>query len=645
MFLIMLIEAATIIGSIILTLMALSKGFKMSISTGGSSNMLGESSKEGKKAKELDKPPLNNPNTVGGNNQAPAAGAGGGYGQPSLPDMKGADYGSYGGDGDMSNLPDMASGLSGGGAASVVGVAGLVNFVGIGAQSGDIANFNVAAKQVIKGPIHQGGGMIYTDKLKTSKKVLQSASNSINNNIKGIRPTLTQNATARNAISASRASIVQRGAASSYISGPVNRIRNGRTENLRLRAPLKVQKLMVKKFTVNKATSNKMRQLASGVPAGQNQPMPMGMATPQIVGVNVNDIGLRRINTVKRTNVALKAQNDSTMIGIQNVFGDPKNAALSDPNKVKFYQVSRVTEQRGDTPVNNGIVDLAGFQEILRRTLTLAPNFSAAQAMQTATLAAMMANEKSKAKTERANRIAEEKTNPENMQREALDGIISDPSSQAGFRYQKMVEETMRETNSISEERMKEIEKEAWETTQARQDIPLEEKEAEYEKLKEEKIEAEGGVSKEDVEEIVKDRILKSPEFAQAIIGEDGAKKLEEVLNQSKEDKDKVVVQELIKQDVEEHKEFLKNNPQARKKSYYEAYKERHQQEMDKNITMAASQLYANKSRDFDKSKYQQMMPQGSNNGMAQNQAPQPTGASQIFIARGAQDRSSAGGV
>lgn len=643
MLLAMIIQGVTILGCIGVIFMSLNNSFKMSIETGGSSNMLGESSKEGRKAKELDKPPLNNPNTAGGNTQAPVAGAGGGYSQPSLPDMKGADYGSYGGD--TSNLTDMASGLSGGGAAGAVGVAGIFNFVGIGAQSGEIANYNIAAKQVIKGPIRQGGGMIYTDKLKSRKNIIQMASSSILNNVKGISPKLTQNAPTRNAISASRASIIQRGTASSYISGPVNRIRNGRTENLKLRAPLKVQKLIVKKFTANKATSNKMKQLSSGVPAGQNQQMPIGIAAPQIVGVNVNDIGLRRINTVKRTNLALKAQNDNTMIGIQNVFGDPKNANLSDQNKVKLYQISRVTEQNGNTPVSNGIVDLAGFQEILRRTLTLAPNFSAAQAMQTATLAAMMANEKSKAKTDRANKIAEEKTNPENMQREALDGIIGDSSSQAGFRYQKMVEETMRETNSISEERMKEIEKEAWETTQARQDIPLEEKEAEYEKLKEEKIEAEGGVSKEDVEEIVKDRILKSPEFAQAIIGEDGAKKLEEVLNQGKEDKDKVVVQELIKQDVEEHKEFLKNNPQARKKSYYEAYKERHQQEMDKNITMAASQLYANNSRDFDKSKYQQTMPQGNNDGMAQNQAPQPTGASQIFIARGAQDRNMMGGV
>ena len=79
MFLIMLIEAATIIGSILITLFTVKKGFKMSLET-GASNMLGASSDGGKKAEKLNKPPLNNPNTAGGNNQNGGAGAGTGRG-------------------------------------------------------------------------------------------------------------------------------------------------------------------------------------------------------------------------------------------------------------------------------------------------------------------------------------------------------------------------------------------------------------------------------------------------------------------------------------------------------------------------------------------------------------------------------------
>ena len=138
---------------------------------------------------------------------------------------------------------------------------------------------------------------------------------------------------------------------------------------------------------------------------------------------------------------------------------------------------------------------------------------------------------------------------------------------------------------------------------------------------------------------MIKDRIISSPELAQAIIGEEGAKKLEEAINKGREEKDKIVVQELIKQDVEEHKEFLKSNPQSKKKSYYDAYKERRDKEMDKNIMTAASQLYANQSRDFDKQKYQQLMQVDNNSVQDQNQL-QPIVPAQIFIARGVQERS-----
>ena len=647
MLLAMIIQGVTILGCIGVILMSLNNSFKMSIETGGSSNMLGESSKEGRKAKELDKPPLNNPNTAGGNTQAPVAGAGGGYSQPSLPDMKGADYGSYGGD--TSNLPDMASGISGGGAAGVVGVAGIFNLVGIGAQSGEIANYNIAAKQVIKGPIRQGGGMIYTDKLKSRKNIIQMASSSILNNVKGISPKLTQNAPARNAISASRASIIQRGTASSYISGPVNRIRNGRTENLKLRAPLKVQKLIVKKFTANKATSNKMKQLASGVPAGQNQPMgmpasqnqqPVGIPSPQFIGVNVNDIGLNK------TNVTLKAQNDNTVIGIQNVLGQMGNVSVNAPNEsVRVFSVSRVREPNSFNTVTGALPDIPGLQATISRASVLMPDIPKELVNAIGVSATMMAKQKNNERVAQATQRAEEITNANGAVRDKARGLMDDPSSPAGIRIQKFMEENSKEYNTISDERMKEIEKEAWEITEARKDIPLEEKEEAFEKEKEERIRAEGGITKDDFKEILIDRIIENPEFAQAIMGEEGAKQLQDAINEKKEEKDKVVVQELIKQDVEEHREFVKNNPKAKGKSYYEVLKERRDQEMDKNIMMAASQLYANKSRDFDKSKYQQTMPQGNNDGMAQNQAPQPTGASQIFIARGAQDRSSAGGV
>ena len=70
---------------------------------------------------------------------------------------------------------------------------------------------------------------------------------------------------------------------------------------------------------------------------------------------------------------------------------------------------------------------------------------------------------------------------------------------------------------------------------------------------------------------------------------------------------------------------------------------------MEQNITVAASQIYADKGRDFDKKKYQQLMGEnGTSSGQEQSQeqeAPQPLNAPQIFIARGVQESNINGGV
>ena len=645
MFLIMLIEAITILGSILFTILTLNKGLHMIVEGGGGTpSMLGEASKKETKAKELDKPPLNNPNIAGNSNGGMTQG-GGLQQQPMLPDMKGADYGSYSGDSsgipDMSGVSSMTDGISGSG---VIGVAigGLVNGIGAVVQGGNIGNYSVSGKQVIKGPVIQGGGMIYNNKLNGQKHLIQTANNGITNNTKG-RTAINQGGPSGTSISSGRVHIVQSGMANSYLSGPVGKVKNGKISALNAKAPLHVQRLLVGKLTANKGTSASMKQMMEAKAYGGGQ-LPAGYqnntaSAPQYIGVNINDIQLRKINNVSRARMNLKAPNGNTLIGIQNIFGDPKNESLSDPNKRKLYSIYRVTEKSNNSPVNKGSIDMTQFQDYVRRTLILIPSFSAKTAMRTATIAASMASEQNRQKIDRANRIAEDRTNADNLKRNTLNDILSDPTSQAGIRYDSLVEETFRETNGISDERMKEIEKEAWEITEARKDIPLEEKEAEYEKIKSEKIKEEGGVTKDDIEELIKDRIISSPELAQAIIGEEGAKKLEEAINKGREEKDKIVVQELIKQDVEEHKEFLKSNPQSKKKSYYDAYKERRDKEMDKNIMTAASQLYANQSRDFDKQKYQQLMQVDNNSVQDQNQL-QPIVPAQIFIARGVQERS-----
>ena len=439
MFIIMLIQFVGIVGTILLTFLACKKGLTMSISGGiDSNNKLGDGSNDRGKVKELNKPPLNNPNVSGensgGNNQGAPASQGTEYGSPNLPDMRGADYGSYGGN--ASELTDMASGLSGVGAGGgAVAMVGLVNAIGVVGQSGDIQNYNIAGKHVIKGPVIQGGVMIFNDKLKGSKKLLQKASNGVTNTIQGRRTTITQSAPSRTAISAGRANIIQRGATTSYLSGPVNRFRNGTTENLKLKAPLTVQKLIAKKFTATKGTGRKLREITETRNIGS--PMPLGyinrqVQLPPVVSVGVNNFNLRRISAVAKSNMIFTSPKDGKMIGIIKAYSDPKNADLSDVNKNKIGAIISVIEKRESKIIpnmmssgrNNAVPNMIGsssnnivpnamgnkgedvssnreqFDDILRKTLVVFPKMPAKAVITTAVSTAMMMNENNNRKNQ-----------------------------------------------------------------------------------------------------------------------------------------------------------------------------------------------------------------------------------------------------
>lgn len=640
MFGVMLGEAMLIFGIIFWIGNGLGKNFKMLMEGGGPSNDGEESSREKAKAKEMNKPPLNNPN-VGANENNVAGTQGAGFQSPSLPDMKGADYGTYSGVPDVSGVSNMANGISGGGAIGVA-VAGLVNGIGAVVQGGNIANQTIAGKHVIKGPVIQGGGLIYNNKLSGSKSLVQRANNEITNNTRG-KTLMNQGGPSRNAISSRRVNIAQNGLTHSYLSGPVNRVVAGRTEKLSSRAPLRVQRLFVRQFTANKGASKMFRDMADNrnsvgqLPLGyQNNQSQQSIVQPQ---VNANVINLRQIRAVTTTSVALKSQDTKTMVGIKNIFNNPENAELSDADKTRLFFIMQNVGAN-----NNGKMNMKAMEANLRNTIKILPQIPNRDKIIVAMNAAKIDQDRQNIKMSNARAAVREKTNPENVKRNTLDQMLADQTSPFAINFNRSVEETLRSIGSVSEKKMAEYKQEAWENIQARDDIPLEQKEAEYEKFLDEKLAEETGVTKDDAIEITKQRILQSPENAQAILGDEGAKKLDDAVNKSNTEENKLVVQELIKQDLEEHAKYVKANPKAKKKSYYEIYKERRDKEMQANIMVAASQLYANKSREFDKQKYQQMMPEGNNTEQNQEQ-PQSTMPSQIFIARGAQDISSAGEV
>ena len=161
--------------------------------------------------------------------------------------------------------------------------------------------------------------------------------------------------------------------------------------------------------------------------------------------------------------------------------------------------------------------------------------------------------------------------------RKALDELLRDTT--VSTHYNNYLDENFDNVHQLSEEEIKEIEHQARENVRKRDDLSLEEKEAEYERLKEE-MQASALESRlEEIEGIVKEEILDNPDEAREILGEEGAELLRAKLAKIQEERDAM------------YQKLLKMQKRASRSSY-EEFKKRRDEEMKADITAAVNELY-----------------------------------------------------
>ena len=603
--LMIILPALSVFGSIYLAVSKIKKTFGLKVSGSSSTNMLNAGA-EREKAKVLEKEPQQNPDVVAAQNYNMA---GGNVGIP---------MNSYGAQG--ASMPNIGAAGGGFGANAIIGV---VNGIGGIMQSGDVSNRFIARRQ-ITGPILQDANMIYNSKLRGSKSLRQEAS-SILNTANGGRLTMNQGSQATNRIAGRRVLLNPNGTSNSYIYGNVRGLKSGYgniyTKALQIKGISKAQTLITKQFIAPKGTYLKMQQLANGNRYGLNQPgiqnvNQYGLNQPGIQNVNqyglnpglqnVNQYGLNPLGAPNVSVVmndinfhkkivgylmqdnkfrAANPKQQLSMLVLQDVYGDKNNANLKPSQKRELYIITRTQKSErllaagGEKHI--GQSESTYKKDLMREVIQMAPNLTRQQKIQVYNRAIEMKNARRKDQQLTQQALAEERTNQKmnlnQENRKALDELLRDTT--VSTHYNNYLDENFDNVHQLSEEEIKEIEHQARENVRKRDDLSLEEKEAEYERLKEE-MQASALESRlEEIEGIVKEEILDNPDEAREILGEEGAELLRAKLAKIQEERDAM------------YQKLLKMQKRASRSSY-EEFKKRRDEEMKADITAAVNELY-----------------------------------------------------
>ena len=132
----------------------------------------------------------------------------------------------------------------------------------------------------------------------------------------------------------------------------------------------------------------------------------------------------------------------------------------------------------------------------------------------------------------------------------ALNNLLKDTSGSASTHFHNFIEENFKDEieRELSPDEVKEIEEQARENINKRNDSPLEQKEEEYEKEKAKLLGDKESEKSEVIEQLLKERIVDHPEDAGSVLGKEGAAALQEQLDNIKDKRDRAVVEEIIKQ-------------------------------------------------------------------------------------------------
>ena len=689
--LMLFLSIASVAGTFWIIKSQVGQAISMSLHGYSSSKLIGGGQEgERPRAKILNKAPLSNPEVsnppaVNGRNEV-------GFTPTSIPMMRGVDNGNINGGVPATQTAGVPAtqtagvpAVGGGGGFGVTAVVGLVNGIGGIIQSGNVMN-KFAARRQITGPVFQGGGMIYNLKSKGARGVIQNANNMINssrrmsrleqnaNNILNAtnrgRIRMNQGAGARNAISQGRVSLKAKGAASNYIYGDVkgikSRIGNITTRDLRIKGASKPKSLFVRNLYAPKAKRLKIQELTNNGYMGKgkvnminqlpvettgkgkkilrlsNSGVVPALAAGNNISVNLNDVNLTKqngYNLQKQHYMVNKSSNDYvTMIGMGGIARDSRNNGLSTDQKAKLYSLTRVNEERKISSGNSSSSVGYDKTELFRQIVQTVPEMNTKDMRKVASEANRLSEERKKNQQLIANQMANERIDMNKESMNAINDLLKDTSGTTSTRFHNFIEENFKDEieRELTPDEIKEIENQARENISKRNDIPLEQKEEEYEKEKAKLLGEKESENSEVIEQLLKERIVDHPEDAESILGKEGASALQEQLNNIKDERDRAVVQEIIKQNFKDNARFVKKHPEYSKERFEKIYKARQHEEMKQDIETAVGKLYS-QSNKSSKNEYGKNF--GANN-------PQPQGNSTtVFVPRQVQDRLAGGGM
>ena len=685
------LSIASVAGTFWIIKSQVGQAISMSLHGYSSSKLIGGGQEgERPRAKILNKAPLSNPEVsnppaVNGRNEV-------GFTPTSIPMMRGVDNGNINGGVPATQTAGVPAtqtagvpAVGGGGGFGVTAVVGLVNGIGGIIQSGNVMN-KFAARRQITGPVFQGGGMIYNLKSKGARGVIQNANNMINssrrmsrleqnaNNILNAtnrgRIRMNQGAGARNAISQGRVSLKAKGAASNYIYGDVkgikSRIGNITTRDLRIKGASKPKSLFVRNLYAPKAKRLKIQELTNNGYMGKgkvnminqlpvettgkgkkilrlsNSGVVPALAAGNNISVNLNDVNLTKqngYNLQKQHYMVNKSSNDYvTMIGMGGIARDSRNNGLSTDQKAKLYSLTRVNEERKMSSGNSSSSVGYDKTDLFRQIVQTVPEMNTKDMRKVASEANRLSEERKKNQQLIANQMANERIDMNKESMNAINDLLKDTSGTTSTRFHNFIEENFKDEieRELTPDEIKEIENQARENISKRNDIPLEQKEEEYEKEKAKLLGEKESENSEVIEQLLKERIVDHPEDAESILGKEGASALQEQLNNIKDERDRAVVQEIIKQNFKDNARFVKKHPEYSKERFEKIYKARQHEEMKQDIETAVGKLYS-QSNKSSKNEYGKNF--GANN-------PQPQGNSTtVFVPRQVQDRLAGGGM
>lgn len=282
----------------------------------------------------------------------------------------------------------------------------------------------------------------------------------------------------------------------------------------------------------------------------------------------------------KKQYTAENPKQQLAMLVAKEVFGDKEYSNLS--HRQLQEMVSIVLEQKAES-ASMPAIDVAEGDARYRKDLNkevmeLAPDLPKELKLQVINGAMEKKNARRREQQLANQALAMAKTDHKIQEEseEAIDTILKRP--EVAVFYNRYRDENFENISTLSKEQIEQIEEKARNFAEKREDISLEEKEKEYEKYKASLTSEETESKKKEVDEIIKLEILSNPEDAKDILGEEGARLLQQELEEIKQNR-----QEL-------YQKFLQTQKKDKIRPFSE-YKKSRDEQMRRDINQSMNEI------------------------------------------------------